>query len=438
MKAHWRVATFFVAVSCFYGMAFAQKTYNLDLALEGPWILYEEQHFKDKNNQDVAVLIAIAPTGATASTISHRDKIHHHIPQMSTGDGYYVPGAGIYCLKFDDACAPAGATSLMIGTGYPQGQLLEMYYHDRAQKPSSGWPWQTKGSGHVVLILPMPDFYSNDGVWPMRFRAKHNSINDPVKYEGLKSIGLLLHYSKGPNWLRLFTCDPNNPSVHNCTTPATDPKHNQIAVINTGTLRLQMRAPDNNDACDHHVRFGYHEIYRTVGSQYTTDYAYIEPAQSVKPDGMTGTFEDSSNHNCFDHDDQNTFQDDTVTPQNATLQANNADMSMLGQGFLESADKSLSSLAARYEGLQPASTAFHSAFVRESQLGSFPKISEVRQIGALLNDAASDIESFAADERSLVSPTDWAEIERIKSGAKDIAAATKNGGDCRAPLVLME
>jgi hypothetical protein len=98
----------------------------------------------------------------------------------------------------------------------------------------------------------------------------------------------------------------------------------------------------------------------------------------------------------------------------------------------------LSNLAAKYEGLQPARTALHDAFVRASQLGNFPRISEVRQIGALLNDTAVDIESFVAEERSLVSPTDRAEMERIKSQAKDIAAATKNGGDCRAPLVLME
>ena len=356
---------------------------------------------------------------------------------MSTGDGYYVPGPGIYCVKFDDACAPAGAPSLMVGSGYPKGQLLELYYHDRTQKPS-GWPWQSKGSGHVVLILPMPDFYSNDGVWPMRFRAKHSSIKDPVTYEGLKSIGLLLHYSKGPGWLRLFTCDPTNPGVANCINPATDPKGNQISVINTGTLRLQMRAPDNNDACDHHVRFGYHEIYRMVGSQYTTDYTYIEPAQNVKPDGQTDTFEDSSNHQCFDHDDQDSIQTALVAAPDSAVRANNVALSMLNVGLLESADKSLSNLAAKYEGLQPARNALHDAFVRTSQLGNFPKISDVRQIGALLNDAAGDIQSFIAEERSLVGPDDEGDLKRIRSEAEDVAAATKNGGDCRAPLVLME
>ena len=139
MKAHSCLAICFLAVVCSSCVVFAQ-TYHLDVALEGPWILYEEQHFKNKNKQDVAVLIAIAPTGATTPAMSHRDKIHHHIPQLSTGDGYYVPGPGIYCFKFDDECAPAGAPSLMIGTGYPKGQLLEMYYHDPAQTPA-GWPW---------------------------------------------------------------------------------------------------------------------------------------------------------------------------------------------------------------------------------------------------------------------------------------------------------
>src|SRR5690349_2643599 len=98
MKAHSLVAILLLAAACSSCVAFAQTYYHLDVALEGPWILYEEQHFKDKDKHDVAVLIAIAPTGATASTITHRDKIHHHIPQMSTGDGYYVPGPGVYCL----------------------------------------------------------------------------------------------------------------------------------------------------------------------------------------------------------------------------------------------------------------------------------------------------------------------------------------------------
>src|SRR5437870_1767362 len=148
MKTRSCVAICLLAAVCCSCVTSAQ-TYNLDVALEGPWILYQEQHFKGKNNQDVAVLVAIAPTGATASTISHRDKIHHHTPQMSTGDGYYVPAPGIYCLQFNDDCAPAAKPSLMIGAGYPKGQLLEMYYHDPAQTPA-GWPWQTKSNGHVA------------------------------------------------------------------------------------------------------------------------------------------------------------------------------------------------------------------------------------------------------------------------------------------------
>jgi hypothetical protein len=438
MKAHSCVAICFLAVVCSSCVALAQ-TYHLDVALEGPWILYEEQHFTNKNKQDVAVLIAIAPTGATAPTMSHRDKIHHHIPQLSTGDGYYVPGPGIYCFKFDDECAPAGAKSLTLGTGYPPvGKPLELYYHDSTQTAATGWPWQTKSNGHVALILPMPDFYSNDGVWPMKFRATHKSINDPPTETGLKSIGLQLHYSKGPGWLRLFTCNPGASAVGDCTNPAKDKKGNPIAVINTGTLRLQMRAPDTTDACDHHVRFAYHQMYGIVGSQYTKDYSYIEPAQNVKPDGLTGTFEDATHHECFDHDDQDTIQTAVAVTPDAAAQANNVAQSMLNVGLLESADKGLSNLAAKYEGLEPAKNALHDALVGASQLGNFPRISEVRQIGALLNDSIGDIERFTAKEKGQVTTSDWGELERIKSEEEDIAAGTKNGGDCRASIVLMK
>jgi len=99
-----------------------------------------------------------------------------------------------------------------------------------------------------------------------------------------------------------------------------------------------MRVPDNNDACDHHVRFAYHKMFGIVSSPYNKDYSYIELAQTVKPDGVTGTFEDSNSHKCFDNDDQGMIQNDSVALQNALSQANNADMSMLGLGFLESAD----------------------------------------------------------------------------------------------------
>ena len=417
-------------------VAFAQ-TYHLDIALEGPWILYEEQHLKDKNQQDVAVLIAIAPSGATAASVGHRDKIHHHTPQMSTGDGYYIPAPGVYCLKFDDECGPAGATSLISGPGYPQGQLLKMAYHDPANATTS-WPWQTKGSGQIVLILPMPDFYSNDGVWPMRFRTKHNSINDPYT-EGLNSIGVLLHYSKGPNSVRLFICDPNQPAVANCSTPATDPKGNKVVVTNTGTLRLQMRAPDTTDTCDHHVRFSYHEMFKIVGNPYNKEYSYIEPAQGMKPDGVTGTFETSTSHKCFDHDDQNASNDsDAGAAQNGTSQSRTMPRSLINTGSLDTAFEDLSKLAVKYKDLTPAKNALRDASKAANQLGDFPRISEVQQIGSLLNDSISAVESFTAKERGHVTKSDQRKLERIKSQEEEIAAATKNGGDCRAAAVLME
>src|SRR5271157_1681167 len=161
---------------------------RLDIALEGPWILYEDSQFDD-HGKKVPALIAIAPIGATVESLKPDDYAHHHSPQLSTGDGFYIQKpflkkAHIFCLTFDGKCAPEGPESLS-SDSYPPSRLLKL----TRISGSGAWDWVTASKMQAVLILPMPDSFSNDGTWNMRFGPKGDETH---------SIGLHLHYANGP------------------------------------------------------------------------------------------------------------------------------------------------------------------------------------------------------------------------------------------------
>jgi hypothetical protein len=73
---------------------------------------------------------------------------------------------------------------------------------------------------------------------------------------GLHSIGLQLHYTGGPQQVRLLKCS-GSPSVSNCNIPASDPQDN------SGTLRISIKRNEHAsdlDVCDYHVHRAYHKM----------------------------------------------------------------------------------------------------------------------------------------------------------------------------------
>ena len=279
MKHHLFLAAVLAGVLSLSALAAGQS--QMDITLEGPWIL-----FTDKMDGH-AILVAVAPIDATDTEPIDEEDHFHHYPQLSSGNGFYLPLHGIFCLAFD-RCAPDAGSNFQYDQGYPHTHLNVL----TLTGDSTNKQWRSYGAKNEVIILPMPASYHADGVWPFQF---HDANHKPdVSYnKDNYLIGIVLHYPKVPvSRLKLFSCPNNVVSASDCQTQAVDDYHNQIEVTNTDNLRLQMRAPDTTSICDHHVRYGFHQMLYLLDPQYMkyAKYRYIEPAQEMNPDD-TGVFE---------------------------------------------------------------------------------------------------------------------------------------------------
>src|SRR4029077_10428875 len=163
------------------------------------------------------VLVAMAPS------------VDKHVASFSTGDGFVMDKPGVYCVGFDGLCAPAHTGSK---TSLP-GRVLRI-------KAPNGWYWYSNlNAAMIYLILPLPDGYANDGVYRMKFGSKFKTYGSEKK----QSIGLSLRYANGPSTINLSS---------NCQAPKADSclfdgvfKDQD----NSGTLRINMKAPDEKDDC---------------------------------------------------------------------------------------------------------------------------------------------------------------------------------------------
>jgi hypothetical protein len=268
---------------------------RLDITLEGPWILYEYTNPNFAGGK--TVLVAITPGGVVpdypeGSSMQQDPKLFHHV-SLRTGDGYFIQRANIYCLAFEDKsglhCGDFGNGTRLDPDGYPPAAgPLQV-------KVSQNWQW-THLTTATALILPMPNSYSNDGVWPMRFgRAYHPSGFEYKPWKTPKhSIAVQLHYENGPSGFNLFMCSDD---LRKCTLP-TGIDH--TALENTGTLRIVMKSPENEDVCDLHVRHAYPRMLALLDLP-NPEIAVIDPARGVKNDGA-GDYDDPLN--CLPNDEQ--------------------------------------------------------------------------------------------------------------------------------------
>jgi hypothetical protein len=400
---------------------------RLDISLDGPWILYQDMEFNEYG-KNVAVLVAIAPISATVESLQGNDYKHHHSPQLSTGDGYYISNAflqkaHIYCLTLDSRCARKGPRSLN-SDSYPPDHLLKV----QRKNATGTWDWRTASRNQAALILPMPDSFSNDGTWNMRFSPDGDEIH---------SIGLHLHYANGARELALQSCsDSEKPTVATCNTPV-----DGSSLTNTGTLRIQMRAPDNDDPCDWHVRNAWEEMFKILSPSISNNYPHIEPAQRINPDG-TGKYglkpcpeDDPHNHDPKDNG--------RATPGKGTTRiAETSQLSPdlpLTQEFLKQFSENIAAiLTVKHED----SSEWRSLELlqKESQTlnPNLPRISQVSLMVDLGRSSANLIDRLSAEharDDHLISVLNSFKIERKNFQDN---ANTKNGGDCRAPVVMVE
>jgi hypothetical protein len=439
MRKHLSVTAILAAV---LGLStFAAGQQQLDIALEGPWILLTDK--MDGNN----ILIAVAPVDATDTDPIDEEGHFHHPPQLSSGNGFYLPtpsasSPGIFCLAFD-RCAPKAGSTFTYDPSYPPEQILTLTGNNANKQ------WRSYGANNDVVILPMPNFYHADGIWAFQFHDANHKVAvsyGPYTY----TIGLTLHYSSVPvSKLKLFSCPTTVSSVTDCKNQTQDDQGNLIVVTNTGTIRLQMRAPDTTDDCDHHVRYGFHQMLKLLDPNYANykNYRYIEPAQGMDPTD-NGIFETSAkDHPCFDNDsddqDDNTF---TAAFHHAVAaQANPANGTNPFTNALDKVDAQWPAKDPKLDDKQEfraARNTFKQALAFKGSL----RISDVTRMGALAALSANQIgvliaelqlQSAQSKERD-AQIDEICKLEKLKKALNAFADGTKNGADCRAAQVLVQ
>jgi hypothetical protein len=453
MKILMKCFLLIIAIYCSSGLAFGQV--NSEIVLDGPWVLYTEPAFPKNAGTTVAVLIAIAPAGDnTVGTKSF------HLPRISNGDGYYIVNNGIYCLTFDGECAPKGKSTL-VNDSYPPSTILPVPV--KAPAGGKSWDWAsrvTSGSYGLptILILPMPDSFSDDGVWFMRFGPAFSP--DGTGYDknpSAHSIGIHLHYTNGPkhNFDLLGCATTAAPTAANCNVMFTGSKLHVTQLPNIGVLRVEMKAPDVVDACDFHVRRAYPAMLNLAGDPTShTGIAYIDPAYDTDASG-TAKFDDGT-VGCLKNDPQN--------PDQPFMGAEHASGAMLSfpvltrlVGNLNS--DSLSAKSKKYLLSQEITA------VVTSLDQNFPRISQLTYLQQLLLESSRRADILIAEFESQVTAS-WLDkqisqeldsarlqqknntsnvdqdpdlVKRIRSDENATAASNpaKDAKDCRAALMLI-
>lgn len=292
---------------------------SLDITVRGPWIFYADT---SKRIFDRPVLVLMAPA-------PHHPKNHswpHMPPVISNGEGYVLDDGDswppkksqIFCLLFDGKCAmQAGAFA---DGAHPLINPLSFSV--------SGWKWVSVSRDYFAptLILPLPDSLSADNAWPMRFAKSFDVAGKQYRYDMLHSTGVVFHYTAGPTVLGLLGCpniEPSSPGTYACNDSTIKIDH--VTLYNkTGTLQIEMKAPDNNWSCDPHVRSIYPMMLDLVDpTAHQSDYSYIDPAYDFNQDG-TGHYDEIpqghapppantgvrvSSLFCLEHDSQGGYVD---------------------------------------------------------------------------------------------------------------------------------
>lgn len=75
---------------------------------------------------------------------------------------------------------------------------------------------------------------------------------------------------------------------------------------------------------------------------------------------------------------------------------------------------------------------------KEKSLGQTPWISQVRELGGLYEEAATQIGAVEADKDSDLGKEDLKRLYEINRDLLTLADGTKNGADCRAAQVQVQ
>jgi hypothetical protein len=453
MTKRWIVALCLVVMVFHAAKCLAQSGYRLDIDVQGPWIFYEDKTFAAH-----PVLVMVAPDVGSES--KHNA---FHFPQISTGDGYPIKKNGIYCLTFDSECGKAVGSKLDRGNYSDSSKLLHAKFKLTALVTNE-WDWISASKTGIVIILPIPNSYSDDGDWHMRFANKYNSQGKG--YQAHKDsprhpIGVQLHYDVGPAMFNLRSCKNPQPTAVNCTAPAAvHATHTRLD--NTGTLRIQMKAPNIDDFCDYHVRRVYPRMLKLLDStplispdNVNYDKAFIDPARGEDADSNP-IYKDKWYHNCLAHDPQ---KDELVTEQVQNVEHEMMSMNeeeepaaKTLQSTFQALDTTINNLAHDMklmnncdeydksnddgEGKQQDDP-FEKCDI-ENEINSldpdFPRLSQLARIQQLLHLSAKNARDLGEKPSNLAYRPRLLALETSEN--LFAAAFTKNGNDCLAPIIL--
>jgi hypothetical protein len=448
MKA-WALIASFVFLLGSFTFSFAQQE-RFDITLEGPWILYVDNTFTKW-----PVLVAIAPNTQSVANWAHDPIL------VSSGDGYflydYTKGQGqqanFYCLMLDDVCAPQGTTSLKFHD-YPDAVGLLSVHKPVGQ---TNWKWSdaVQRQNATAVILPMPDSYSSDGVWPMRFAAKFDLNHVGYGANEVHPIGVQLHYTGGPETFDLDSCPSG--ALQNCSpvVNGSPTVQGHTYLPNTGTLRITMRAPHTESACDPHVRRIFPKMLDIVGQPANSNRSVIDPAHRVKDDGSGSYDEDFASegytesngtpYSCLRRDGQNPacdangqHCDDDLPFKETSFQSYDPWLEALGD--LQTAIKGL-----------PKDQQSENLKKLASENLAFPRLSQINTIQVLIGTLDHQLEvNNAAKEYSRPiqhiggHPKVAAGKESTLTVVKGFLAQlynnppTKSGADCKAAVMLVK
>jgi hypothetical protein len=409
-----------------------------DITLQGPWVLYQDKKF-DNHGREVSVLIAIAPKDAVAmpdpgpkgQPNQPVDFTHHRPPEVSNGDGYPFPDAGIYCLSFDDLCGRKGPRSLQQGQ-YPDAALLKDY-------SSADWNWVKASNRNIAFILPMPDSYSSRAMWYVHF-SDHFGDSYSEQQGPEHSIGLDLHYSRGPANFGIYHCkeDPR-PSSALC-----EQGDKSSPLPNGGALQLVMRTPDAVNGCDDHVRFAYHKMLLLIDNKSLWDHlnvnqsiGYIDPAW--QDSNLRTHFDYDNTKRCLYGDPQSDKSADAASSV-ALPHANQASFSQkLGEYLSAIKNARCQDEPGVHQADEPSTPCSRLQFIAKDLNPEFPRISELKRLRVYTDaflESDTSVNSHASANRQEKSQIVIPVLPDLLT-LLDEAIPEKTGSDCLAMPILV-
>ena len=402
---------------------------EMDITLEGPWILYPARIPTDGTG-GTPVLIAAAPSANDSA-----NNTIYHTPMVSAGDGYMIPQNGLFCLTFVIVCAKDTSGKFTPDSGYFAPHLLPVTFRD----PAKGWDPYQLGSSAYVLILPMPDTYSNDGMWNMQFYSDFFKTNTHV---GLFTIGVRLHYKNGPDSLDLVNCDKFD--ISNCKSPVKVDPGRHTNLINTGLIRIAMKVPDSDEeddpACDYHVRSIYHPMLYLIDSRkfkkgnQNQDYGFVDPATGFNANGSVQYDPDCHLNGNDDQQDDAPKIDVQRKKASSTargMSAHAAQARSFVVAFRTAVDSASQLLGSHSEIISKINKddTFLEHKSRDTDPSDFPRLSQLDRLASELYLASKKVKATKKNGSS--------KNARQLIKAADGVVGSKNGADCRAPIMLL-